>query len=99
MSTSTSRGRISRMRPLTMLPSLKSRIDFEIKSCICNMSVKLLLVWRDSEGPIDRGLGSVRPAKIGRHTSHIPNEGQMHLVGGIVLMRMQIRTLLTELQP
>src|SRR6516162_5601615 len=34
MSTNTSRGRISRIRPLTMLPSLKSRRDFAISSCI-----------------------------------------------------------------
>ena len=43
MSTRTSRGRISRMRPLTMLPSLKSRNDFAIKSCICNIRVSFLL--------------------------------------------------------
>jgi hypothetical protein len=29
---------------LTMLPSLKSGIGFDIKSCICNMAVKVLLV-------------------------------------------------------
>src|SRR6267142_440835 len=34
MSTRTSRGRISNIRPLTMLPSLKSRRDFAISSCI-----------------------------------------------------------------
>ena len=34
MSTRTSRGRISSTRPLTMLPSLKSRRDFAISSCI-----------------------------------------------------------------
>src|ERR1700686_1813169 len=34
MSTRTSRGRISRTRPFTMLPSLKSRRDFAISSCI-----------------------------------------------------------------
>src|SRR6201981_1302479 len=34
MSTNTSRGRISKTLPLTMLPSLKSRRDFAISSCI-----------------------------------------------------------------
>ena len=31
------------MRPLTMLPSLKSRIDFASKSCICNIAIKVSL--------------------------------------------------------
>src|ERR1700704_3943973 len=46
MSTRTSRGRISRTRPLTMLPSLKSRYDFASKSCICNIRVSFLLAAR-----------------------------------------------------
>jgi hypothetical protein len=29
------------MRPLTMLPSLKSRIDFDMTSCICNINGRL----------------------------------------------------------
>src|SRR6266404_4369501 len=38
ISTRTSRGRISKIRPLTMLPSLKSRRDFAISSCISVIS-------------------------------------------------------------
>src|SRR5437016_12496490 len=43
MSTSTSRGRTSKIRPLTIEPSRKSGIGFDITSCICTIIKKGLL--------------------------------------------------------
>src|SRR5580658_7559886 len=53
MSTNTSRGRISRILPLTMLPSLKSRRDFAISSCIS--------VIKESQTPTNHGLPKFAP--------------------------------------
>src|SRR3954454_3575074 len=80
MSTSTSRGRISKIRPFTMLPSRKSGIGFDIKSCICTI-IKKSLLGRcfDSTGvgsTVSQG-NSNYGDENGGHTSGFPATGQL----------------------
>src|SRR5712691_6379897 len=51
------------MRPFTMLPSLKSRIDFDIKSCICNIDGDFFWWRRDSVIGFQRRLSPAFPAE------------------------------------
>src|SRR5690242_6483859 len=81
MSTMTSRGRISKIRPLTMLPSRKSGIGFDIKSCICTIVKKASLALLT--GPTQVGLNSVPtegPLSLSEtegHSSRFPGAGQL----------------------
>src|SRR5437667_10025942 len=83
MSTRTSRGRISRMRPLTMLPSLKSGIGFDITSCMCTILKKGLGRRNTAAAMSHRRINfggrrpPLQPAETKRHSSCFRGEGQL----------------------
>src|SRR5256885_5442552 len=86
MSTSTSRGRTSKMRPLTIEPSRKSGIGFDMTSCICTIIKKASLGHAIPPGGTDFSVQlkhRKRSATLGVFAGLVNRNGGLRAVGAL----------------